>query len=252
MSDTPQNIKTGKQSAGAGFTPLDSQNSNPKNRDRKTISVKSVEGSVLWSKNLTGFTLLEVVVSLALILAAVLGPVSLIIHGLINFSISENKLIATHLAHEGIELVRAIRENNKICERNGAAGWQWDRDYTGSGNIMGSGRVIDTTQNNSVSCASLTVQNSLMGGPGAIPLVGGDCYQTPLRIDSNGRYSYQAGGNLTSFVRCIDIVNPAAAESPIEGTIPSSQMLNIVSTVRWNERGTTKSMILRTRLYNWQ
>lgn len=215
MSDTPQNIKARKQNAEAGFT------------------------------------LLEVVVSLALILAAILGPVSLIIHGLINFSISKNKLIATHLAHEGIELVRAVRENNKICERNGASGWQWDLDHTGSGNIMGSGRVIDATQNNSVSCASLTVQNPLMGGPGAIPLVSGDCYQTPILIDSNGRYGYQTG-NLTSFVRCIDIANPLAAESPPEGSIPPSQMLDVVSTVRWNERGTIKSMILRTRLYNWQ
>lgn len=252
MSHTPQNIRVWKQNAKTGFTTLDSPSPNPKTGDRKTTFVKLLEGSALRSKNQAGFTLLEVVVSLALILAAILGPVSLIIQGLINFSISKNKLIATHLAHEGIELVRAIRENNKICERNGATGWQWDRDYTGSGTIMGSGRVIDTTQNNSVSCASLTVQNPLMGGPGAIPLVSGDCYQTPIRINSNGQYGYEAGGNLTSFVRCIDITNPAAAESPPEGVIPSSQMLDIVSTVRWNERGTIKSMILRTRLYNWQ
>lgn len=50
----------------SGFTPLDSQSPNLKTGDRKTIYVKSIKNSVLWGKDLTGFTLLETVVAVGI------------------------------------------------------------------------------------------------------------------------------------------------------------------------------------------
>src|SRR3989344_3040419 len=69
-----------------------------------------------------GFTLLETIVALAVITAAVVGPVVLITSGLISFGFAKNKLIALNLAQEGLELVRAIRENNVLCEALKGAG----------------------------------------------------------------------------------------------------------------------------------
>lgn len=60
-----QNSSEGSSSAKpqhtlkTGFTPLDSQNHNLKIRARKAISVKLIKDSILWGRNLTGFTPLE-------------------------------------------------------------------------------------------------------------------------------------------------------------------------------------------------
>ena len=192
-----------------------------------------------------GFTLLETIIAVGILSAAVLGPLALVAQSLFGFPFAKNKLIAMNLAQEGIELVRAIRDQNLQCVFNEAPGWQWDRNFNGSGTIQGNNKMIDATKDETVICppgiATLTFKNPDMP-------TSGTCDSTKLKLDSSGRYGYVSGTD-TIFFRCVNITNPGGADP---NSIPSADMLDITSTVSWNEHGIPRSSVLKTRLYNWK
>ena len=64
------------------------------------------------AKLLTGFTLLETIISVAILAAMVVGSLTLISKSMQSAFISQNRLIASYLAQEGIELVRNVRDSN--------------------------------------------------------------------------------------------------------------------------------------------
>jgi len=73
-----------------------------------TSSVNRVESCA----KSAGFTLLETIVALSVLITAVIGPMSLAqqtIHAQVS---ARNNLIAANLAQEGIELIRNYRSNN--------------------------------------------------------------------------------------------------------------------------------------------
>lgn len=189
---------------------------------------------------LTGFTLLETIVALAIITAAATGPVVLITRGILSFGFSKNKLIALNLAQEGLELIREVRENNIICdERNGPAPWDWFRDPDGSGIINNRDLEADIMATLPLTgCGSASISS---------PSLSPSFANTQLRLDPiTGIYSY-SGPLPTIFTRQITINKPSA-----DGNIPANDQRNIISVVRWTERGIVRDMTLRERLYNWQ
>lgn len=186
-----------------------------------------------------GFTLLETVVALAIITAAVVGPVTLVTRGIFSFGPSKNKLIAANLAQEGLELVREVRDNNVLCDfLNGPAQWAWNRDPEG-GNLTNTTREVDANSLLSISCGPASVNTP------RLPIFSGQ----PLRFDpATGLYGY-SGTQTTSFVRRLDIRTPPENQ---DSDIPSSSQMDVISTVSWSERGVNKSIVLRERLYEWR
>lgn len=186
---------------------------------------------------------METIVALAVITAAVVGPVYLITRGLLSSSYSKNKLIASNLAQESIESFRAVRENNIICNfliADPNNPWDWLVDSTGvggAGSLLGTGRAVDTTKTDSITCNGKTLQNPQIRS-------GCDAYLTQ---DNNGHYGY-GGANTTIFKRCVDLSHPAADEGPIS----KNDVVDATSTVTWNERNQNQSVIVRERFYNWR
>src|SRR3989344_5121402 len=76
---------------------------------------------------LTGFTLLETVVALGVLVTGIASVFSLSLQAIANASVSKNKLVAINLAQEGIELVRQIRDTNEI------QGIAWDTGFFPAG-----------------------------------------------------------------------------------------------------------------------
>ncbi len=64
------------------------------------------------NKKEQGFTLIETMVALFVLSFTLLGMVSLIIINITNAKHIEKNLIAGNLAQEGLEIVRAMRDNN--------------------------------------------------------------------------------------------------------------------------------------------
>lgn len=186
----------------------------------------------------TGFTLLETIVALSIILAAVIGPVTLITRGILNFGFSENKLVALNLAQEGLELMREIRENNIICDQlNGPASWDWFRDPSGGGIINSGDFEVDTTQTVTISCGASSVTTPRMS-----LFTDSKFYLDPV----NGVYSYSGAPN-TVFTRKITIDKP-----PADVAIPANDQRDVISVVSWTERSIDRNITLRERMYNWR
>ena len=117
-----------------------------------------------------GFTLLEVIVAIFLITVGIGGAYALISQTISSTTISSQKLIASYLVQEGIEIVRNIRDTNRLegaSWDDGLSSGDWEADYK--------------------------TQNLIQ------PYVGNF-----LNIDSDGFYSYSSGSP-TIFKRKINI-----------------------------------------------
>jgi len=119
-----------------------------------------------------GFTLMEVIISLAIIIVALISVISLISFSISGIVENKSKITAFGLAQEGLEIVRNIRDNNWLNHKRTISDW---RDGLESGTYR--------VQYNSVSLLSFN--------------------STPLKIDNNGFYGYS--GTPTNFYRKITI-----------------------------------------------
>lgn len=120
-----------------------------------------------------GFTLMEVIVSLAIIITAIISIITLISFSISGIAANKSKIISFGLAQEGLEIVRNIRDNNWLSNKRLESNW---RDGLLAGNYI--------VQYNS---ASLVTFSSV-----------------PLKLNSNGFYQYSSGTN-TNFYRKIII-----------------------------------------------
>ena len=198
------------------------------------------------SCRMRGFTLIETIIAVAILIAVIVGPVTLIAHSLFSASFSRNDLIATNLAQEGIELFRAVRDNNILCASLGGT-MNWRKDPSGGGPLIGF-YEIDPVSTTALSCGSNSINTPL-----PIERKAATCI-TPIKVDANGLYSY-VSGTPSGMTRCGRVCSPPTAapcSAAKDGDIPASDQMEIISTVSWSERGTAKSVTLRTRLYNWK
>lgn len=80
----------------------------------------------MYLRNQRGSTLLEVLVSLALVLFVVTALTITTINGLKNSQLSQNQLQATKLAQEGVEQIKQARERNcEIYFRGDSTAYVW-------------------------------------------------------------------------------------------------------------------------------
>lgn len=76
----------------------------------------------------SGQTMLEAIVASGIIITAVGAALTLVHSSIAGAKESDNRLIATNLAREGIEVIRLIRDSNWL------AGNDWDEGLEGTGN----------------------------------------------------------------------------------------------------------------------
>lgn len=120
----------------SGFTPLEIGRGRKNIQKAGVLSIRPPVSSSLFSfvtrlPSLTGFTLLETIVALAVILTAMAGPISLATRGIFSAKFARSRLLSANLAQEGIELVRKIRDDNILVDREwdtgiGIGDWQID------------------------------------------------------------------------------------------------------------------------------
>lgn len=130
-----------------------------------------------------GFTLLETIVAVGLIIVGLVAALTLITTSLFYVSNIQDRLAAANLTAEGIEVVRNIRDNNWLQSRTWNSGLT-DGDYQAAYNS--------------------TALSSYDG--------------SPLLLDFNGPYNYDSGA-VTSYVRKISIVNLSNYEIRVIATV---------------------------------
>lgn len=181
-----------------------------------------------------GFTLLEVMVALFVLMIGVGGVFVLVSSVTINTSDSIARLEASYLTQEGLELVRSLRDSNLLAIQRGACnGYVNPRCWLGDG--------IPGTFADLTSCAGDIQANT--GGcemdysQSALTLYANRL----LNIRAQGDYQYAVGLTISPFKRRI-VIN----EVDVDGDLKTDR-LDVSVKVYWG----TKYVVASTELYNW-
>jgi prepilin-type N-terminal cleavage/methylation domain-containing protein len=162
--------------------------------------------------NKKGFTLLEMIIAVTVILIGLIPIMSLMYNSSFGVRLSLSRLQAAYLAQEGLEIVRNIRDSNWIKQNKGL-NISWDDNL----------RVGEQQQPSQASYSDQTLSS----------------YQgINLKLNNDGFYNYNSGTD-TKFKRKITI-----SES-------NDDTLQVSVEVSWQEKGKNYSLTVYENLYNW-
>lgn len=166
-----------------------------------------------------GFTLLETLVAIAILLIAVVGPMSAIGGSLSQIGTARDQMIALNLAQDGIEVVRQKRDSNML-----ACWGSFTSPCTTWGADLAEGDYIINTMNASplILCSDCTAVKKLV-----LQNATGWYYQDIISGDTE-----------TKFSRVVNITD-----------VPSSAEKMITSTVTWSVGGVTKTVEVKESIF---
>jgi len=182
-----------------------------------------------------GFSILEVITAIFVLTVGVGGSFSLIHQALAAASLAKQRLIASYLAQEGIEIVRGIRDSTWLEDRtHSPLDWdahlcssfpcEWEGDYTTRVFVEDStvcGADPDTC------CSNPNYSNCKVYSG------------TRLHRDTDGFYSYKGSGPQSIFARKIRIEDIQADK------------IKIKVEVNWQERGRSHNFSVIEHITNW-
>jgi len=166
--------------------------------------------------NKQGFSILELMMAILVIALGLVSVLNLVTQNIQAQYINKNVLIASQLTQECFELVRNVRDENKLI-----LGYNWDKDIVNDGSY-----IIDYTGRSSINSAINNISES-----GA-----------KLYLDSNGFYTHTVTASSTVFSRLVTIRNNPGY----------TNYLDVECKVRWQERGQSHDYLAETYLYNWR
>jgi prepilin-type N-terminal cleavage/methylation domain-containing protein len=189
-----------------------------------------------------GFTIIELIISIFILSIAIVGIFSAFSMITILTSDASNRLTATYLTQEGMEIVRNIRDTNWIKIRNGESGVTWDYGFSS----CESGCEMDYTT------------GTVVSGAHEITNWSGDGNYL-FKNNSTGFYTHnEANATSTKFKRKI-IITPV---EDVDGK--SSHILKVTVQVSWDQKPTilnplhlakdcisSNCIIAEETLYDW-
>lgn len=194
-----------------------------------------------------GFTLVEALVAIAIISLSVAGPLVTANRAVTAAQNARQQLTASYLAQEGIEYVRAMRDNEYLIALNSgsenASSNAWNNFFNGLD-------AASITQCRVTTCLFDPAQNMGTGsGLSLNPCVGPSCTPLQLATIANGQFAYtQQGGTATSFTRKIQVNDVI---DTVTGVINPNEV-RVVSTVSWMFHATPYSVTITDHLTSWQ
>jgi len=179
-----------------------------------------------------GFTIVELIISILLLSVSVVGVYNAFSRMIIFTSGSYDRLTASYLAQEGIEVIRNIRDNYWLNLQNNADNEtrSWAGEFTGCTYVPCEYEVDYASQG-----------DYLTGESTIYPYVQGDTFIT----NGEGAISYTGtgGGDLeekaTKFSRKIVV------------SLVGDYILKVSSIVYWNNKGIAEQVQADTVLYDW-
>ena len=184
-----------------------------------------------------GFTLVETLVAVTILLVVITGPMTIAQKGMQNAFYAGDQTTAVYLAQEAIEAVQRLRDNNALVAYD---------DY--KNNVNYSGQTTDWYTSLDSDCKN--GQGCDVDFSSGSPVFSRDCDVTNecrLEVDTDGSYSnrvygYTAGWTIDSlFTRRIQVGALSG------GAVP------VTVTVSWNASifgNTPRSVVLQTYIYD--
>ncbi|MFA5997898.1 MAG: prepilin-type N-terminal cleavage/methylation domain-containing protein [Candidatus Paceibacterota bacterium] len=185
-----------------------------------------------------GFTLIETMVAVSILTLSVAGPLFTANRAIVAAMTARDQLTASYLAQEGIEYVRAMRDNEFLAAYQAGGSSVSSTAWT---NFLTGGDVASITQCRATTC-TLDPASPMGTGSGFSlqPCTESAC--TPLYL-ANSIYTQQseiAGAVRTPFTRVIQAINVSESDE------------RIVSTVSWSYHGIPYSVTVSDHLTPWQ
>lgn len=172
----------------------------------------------MMGKKQKAFTLIEVLIAITILIVGIISGFVLVTRALYNVAVIKDRLTASFLAQEGIELTRQIRDSNFLRILNEqSADW---RDGLGDGTY-----IIE----------------SKIDSEGLIGLVAIGEDENPIFFYDNvfKIYNYNNNGEPTDFIRKIEIETIGNDEIRVE------------SIMQWKTRTIDFDLTVEDHLYNW-
>lgn len=163
-------------------------------------------------KVLFGFTLIETLVAVSVLLMALLGPLEIAAQSLRSAYYSRDQITAYYLAQEGIEYVRAVRDENYLNNQD------WLTNLTDCDSVM---CTVDMPNFSHAVCPN-----------GVCPVL--------LKTDAGGLFN-QNSGSAAIFTRSVIL-------RPVSG-ITDERIITV--TVSWRSAGIQRTFSLSERIFNW-
>lgn len=169
------------------------------------------------NKSNNGFTLVESIVAIFILLIAIVMPMAVVARALFTANYAQDQITAVYLAQEGVELVRNVRDNNVL---SGAA--LWDQGSL-SGCYTASGCYVDSVHNSSI-----------------VNVCSGVCPY--VQEDNSGGISWYGSDTNwpnTKYIRTIKLSKMSDYE------------IKVNATVTWATRGGDRTVLVEDVLTNW-
>lgn len=171
-----------------------------------------------------GFTLVETLVAITVIVTAIVGPLYAVQQSLSASRSAREQLVASSLAQEGVEFVRGVRDSNFLQNNASPGSRTWLGGFDGTtgsastyANCITAPCVVDSTQN--------TISRTV----------------TPLYLSSTGLYNQASSGTVTPYTRTVQLTAVSGSTTEMVVTV----------TVTWTTRGQSRNVTITERLHNW-
>lgn len=168
-----------------------------------------------------GFTLVETLVAITVIVTAMVGPLYAVQQALNASRSARDQLVASSLAQEGVEYVLGMRDSNYLyllANPGSSRSWLYGVDGTGgSTNCITAACVVDPTQN--------TVSRTI----------------APLYLSATNLYNQAGSGAQTLYTRKVQL-------STVSGS--ATEMI-VTVTVTWTAKNQTRNVTITERFHNW-
>lgn len=169
-----------------------------------------------------GFTLIETLVAISILLIAVVAPLSTIGGSFSSILVARDQMIAVNFAQEGIEMARQKRDSNMLNKwQNGVGSW--------GDNLPAGDYIVDATN---------------LKGNGFLSACNTSCVASDDKLIHQDQITglfYQKIGALpaedTQFTRTVNIVDISVTEK------------KITSTVTWTIGGTLKKVEVKESIF---
>jgi type II secretory pathway pseudopilin PulG len=159
------------------------------------------------------FTLLETLVAISVLLMSLMGPFAIAQQSLRSAYYARDQVTAFYLAQEGIEFVRAVRDQNYL------QGADW---LTG----------IEAVCTNVPCTVDYTNFTYAVCPQGVCP---------PVRVSATGGLFNHESGEVSAFTRTVTLT-----QSP---TNPDQVIVSV--TLSWRSAGVSRTFTLEERLFDW-
>lgn len=187
---------------------------------------------IFLSRTLSGFILVEVIVSISILMLAVPAALTVASKSVTLSSYSKDQVIATYLAEEGLEIIRNKRDQNMLqIAAGGSVSWN-DGFWPGTSNNckMGLRCIVDLGWGSTDAMIATCV---------------GTCSFVLSMNTVSGAYAHQSGGTWvpTKFSRYVQTKDVPGGGNPNE--------IRVTSVVTYNSHGVNKNITLTENLTPW-